>query len=85
MIACGYHPEAPGIGICMKCRTVICAACRTRINEVNYCPACLKRLGRPGADRSPGVGSLAAAGGLFVLAWLVLFGLFWLIQGALAP
>jgi len=70
----------------MRCRAVICAACCTRLDGVNHCHSCLKSLGRQTAPASPDRGAVVLAGaGLTALAWLVLFGVCWLLQGTLAP
>jgi hypothetical protein len=83
--ACRYHPEAPGVGLCVRCRTVICAACCTRLQGINHCHECLKALAR-GASRPRGrVASALAALALLALAWALLFGVLWLAQGRLAP
>jgi hypothetical protein len=83
--ACHYHPEAPGVGICVRCRRVICAACCTRLRGINHCHECLKGLARgPGRPRA-GAGSVLAALGLLALAFALLFGLLWLVGGRLAP
>ena len=70
----------------MRCRVVICSACCTRLNGVNHCHACLKALGERPEDRQgvPGlwaVAALACCGA----GWLFFFGLFWLLQGTMAP
>ncbi|HZT82952.1 MAG TPA: hypothetical protein VFA26_22170 [Gemmataceae bacterium] len=86
--ACHYHPDRAGVGVCMRCRRVICAACCTRVDGVNHCHACLKSLGRrTGEERSAAgraAGALVAMAVLAVtcLAW---FGVLWLAQGWLAP
>jgi hypothetical protein len=83
--ACHYHPDTPGVGICVRCRTVICAACCTRLQGINHCHDCLRALARPRGR--PGVGAGSAVGALLLLGvvWLALFGLFLLAQGRLAP
>jgi hypothetical protein len=64
----------------------ICAACRTRVDGVNHCHACLKTLGareeepRPATELWP-----LATAALVGLSWLVLTGVFWMLQGKLAP
>jgi hypothetical protein len=64
----------------------ICAACRTRVNGVNHCHACLKVLGRRGEDVRPAEASGALLAGLFLgLGWVFLLACFWLVQGKLAP
>ncbi len=39
---CHYHPERSGIGICVECRSVICAECTTQFEGINRCATCLK-------------------------------------------
>jgi hypothetical protein len=83
--SCRYHPDTPGVGICVRCRTVICAACCTRLQGINHCHECLRALARdPGRPRA-GAGSALAALGLLALAAALLFGLLLLAQGRLAP
>jgi hypothetical protein len=86
MAVCRYHPDRPGIGVCIRCRVVICAACCTRVDGVNHCHACLKALaqrGGPGQTRDVGavLGALAVLG----LSWVVVFLVGLLGQGRLAP
>jgi hypothetical protein len=86
MPVCSYHPDRPGVGVCMRCQKVICSACCTRVDGVNHCHACLKALGskaeesRPALDLWPllSVVLLGVGGMLLVL-------LCWMVQGALAP
>lgn len=85
MALCHFHRDRPGIGVCMRCRRVICAACCTKVDGVNHCHACLKSLGRhlPPAEtaRTPALAAALVLGG----GWLVLFGVLFLLQGRLAP
>lgn len=85
MADCRYHPEVPGVGVCVRCRAVICDACCTRLRGVNHCHACLRELARPRPPSGLGIGSALAAVLLAALAWAVLFGVFLLLQGRLAP
>jgi len=42
---CHYHPDRPGLGICVECRNVICVECTTQFEGINRCATCLgKRL-----------------------------------------
>jgi hypothetical protein len=84
MAVCHYHPDRTAIGVCMRCRRVICAACSTRVDGVNHCHACLGAIGRHAPARAKG-GSRALTMLMIALAWLMLFGVFWLAQGWLAP
>jgi hypothetical protein len=38
---CHYHPERPGLGICVECRNVICTECTTQFEGINRCAKCL--------------------------------------------
>jgi hypothetical protein len=81
MAVCFYHPDRDGIGICVRCREVICADCCTRVDGINHCHACLKELGQsrtPRREAAPWSAALA----LGVLAALF-FTVFWLAQGGL--
>ena len=86
MSVCRYHPDRPGVGVCMRCRASVCAACTTRLDGVNHCHACLKILAaradapRQAAEWWPPVAVRLAGGGT-----LVLFFVFLLLQGRLAP
>ena len=86
MAVCRYHRDRPGVGVCMRCRAVICQACCTRVDGVNHCHACLKALGRPAErrPRGPGAGVAVGVAGL-VVGWLFWFGVFWQLRGQLAP
>jgi hypothetical protein len=39
---CHYHPERPGLGICVECRNVICTECTTQFEGINRCARCLE-------------------------------------------
>jgi hypothetical protein len=83
MVSCEFHPDRPGVGVCMRCRAVICAACCTRVDDVNHCHACLKELAaRP--VRTAGSSTAQAVLALAV-ACLFFFGVFWAARGSLAP
>jgi hypothetical protein len=83
--SCRYHPDTPGVGVCVRCRTVICAACCTRLQGINHCHECLKALARDPIRQRGVVGSVLASLGLLALAAALLFGLLLLAQGRLAP
>jgi hypothetical protein len=84
MASCHYHPDRPAIGVCMRCRRVICADCTTRVDGVNHCHACLSALGRRLPTRATR-GSRVWIVALLGLAWLALFGMLWFAQERLAP
>ncbi len=86
MPVCFYHADRPGVGVCMRCKRVICAACCTRVDGVNHCHACLKILGSKGEEtrRSLDLWPLLSVGMLGVGGMLLAI-LCWLIQGLLAP
>jgi hypothetical protein len=83
---CHYHPDRPGIGICMRCRVVICAACTTRLDGINHCHLCFQARGQP--DQAQRTFSASAyLGGLLVLGlgWLFFVTVFWSLEGYLTP
>jgi len=86
MAICHYHPERLGVGVCMRCKVVICAACCTRLDGINYCHACLKVLGRakePPSSKRASVAAIAIA--TLGIVTLVFLGIGCLTQGMLAP
>jgi hypothetical protein len=86
VVYCQYHPDRPGIGICVRCRTVICRDCCTRLDGINHCHACLRAMGdwleAPAGGRG---GQILATAGLFGLTWLFFFGTLWLAGGWWTP
>ncbi|MBM3460055.1 MAG: hypothetical protein FJX77_16160 [Armatimonadetes bacterium] len=42
---CRNHPGRQGIGVCVRCRAVICLECTTRIAGINHCTQCLEAAG----------------------------------------
>ena len=85
MTTCRYHPDRPGVGLCMRCRSVICAACCTQLEGINHCHACLKALAARPVRRAPRVSPFVGVGLLLAGAWAALFGLLLLAQGGAAP
>ncbi len=86
MASCRYHLDRPGIGVCMRCRAVICSACCTRVDGVNHCHACLKALARPEEpDQSRGVPTVLLTVATLGTCVLFFFGLGLLAEGRLAP
>jgi len=83
---CHFHGDRPGVGLCMRCRVVICADCCTRLDGVNHCHACLKVMATRRDEARGGAALLRlSAAGVLGLGWLVLLGVFWLARGLLAP
>ncbi|HYV35821.1 MAG TPA: hypothetical protein VE988_08975 [Gemmataceae bacterium] len=82
---CHYHPEQPAVGLCMRCRAAICAACCTRLDGINHCHACLKAMAARPAKPPRRASGLLSAGIVLVAAWGILYGLMLLAQGGLAP
>jgi hypothetical protein len=86
LAVCHFHPDRGGIGVCMHCRKVICAACRTRVDGINHCHACLKVLGNRKEEPAArfDVWPLLSVV-LLGVSGLVLVGICALLQGSLAP
>ena len=84
MPVCLYHPDRSGIGICVRCRVVICGECCTRLDGINHCHSCLRALGTKRLV-VPAGSSRVLAVAVVGLLWLAFFGVFWLAQGSLAP
>lgn len=84
MAVCKYHPERPGVGVCVRCQAVICAACSTKLDGINHCHECLKKLGGVAAAATGESGAVRAL--LMVsLALLWFFLLAWIMSGWLGP
>jgi hypothetical protein len=77
---CQNHPDREGVGICVRCRRVICAECSTRIDRMNFCTTCLATLGSGPRSRSRPSGQAVGntANGIFLLlaGYLALTALF---------
>ncbi len=41
---CQYHPDRPGLGVCVECRKTICRECTTQFDGINRCATCVARL-----------------------------------------
>jgi len=54
---CRYHPERDGVGVCMKCHTVICTECSTRLDGINHCAVCVARMARRVTEEAPSGGT----------------------------
>ena len=87
MRACHYHEDRPAVGICMRCRRAICAACTTRLDGVNHCHQCLKNLSRPTTEpRGASSSGVPVAVAVLLVGCLFLFlECLFLVEGRLAP
>ena len=85
MAGCRYHPETPGVGVCVRCESVICTVCCTRMRGINFCHTCLDALAHPQESPPWRMGSMLKILLLSGVAVGFFFGLFWLVQGQLAP
>jgi len=86
LAVCKYHPGRAGVGVCVRCRAVICTACTTRLDGINHCHVCLRKMASRNDARQPaGLSRIFAMTALFLAGWLPLVLLFYLLQGRLAP
>lgn len=62
---CEYHPQRPGLGVCVECRKVICVECTTQFDGINRCATCLaarlSKARQPAAHRSWSAGTVLLA------------------------
>jgi len=76
---CHYHPDRPGLGICVECRNVICTECTTQFEGINRCATCLaKRLKKSRAvteRKDWSAGSVLLGLCSFGLLWAGIYGL----------
>jgi hypothetical protein len=80
---CRYHADRPAIGLCMRCRATICAACCTKLDGINHCHACLTVLAVRPVKPPDQVSPFWSVGFLLVGAWAILYGLLLMAQGGL--
>ncbi len=80
--SCRNHPEREALGICVECRTRVCAECVTKVDGINYCVSCLAKLAAVGGKRAATVTTVSppwlawlSASALFLLAALLAWGL----------
>ena len=57
---CANHPDRDGVGVCVRCRSVICVECCTKIEGINYCTRCLQRAAQQ--QRRPESRPISAGG-----------------------
>jgi hypothetical protein len=86
--ACTNHLEREAIGICVECRSRVCAECVTKIDGINYCVRCLAVLAERGArreqaERRPTPRWLAHVSALALIALVTL--LTWSLLAAAMP
>jgi hypothetical protein len=76
---CQNHPDREGLGICVRCRRVMCAECATKIDRMNFCTTCLATLAAGPRQRtqeaersasSPALGIFLLVVGYFALTGL---------------
>jgi hypothetical protein len=71
---CYFHGDRTGVGVCMRCRVVICAECCTRVDGINHCHACLKAIASRREPARPRVGPRGLTAGVVLgVGWLALF------------
>lgn len=49
--ACAFHAEREALGVCVACRSRVCAECTTKVEGINYCVRCLAQ--RAQAEATP--------------------------------
>jgi hypothetical protein len=76
---CSYHPDRPGLGICVECRSVICQECTTQFEGINRCASCLAaRTRKPTTAQQHREFSVANVA-LAALSFSLLFAGLWLL------
>ena len=80
--ACAFHAQREALGVCVACRSRVCAECTTKVEGINYCVRCLaqraKREAAPTrvAAGKPSRASVVAGAIVWAaLLWLLLWGL----------
>src|SRR4029453_1325753 len=64
---CQNHPDREGVGVCVRCRRVICAECSTKVDGMNCCTACLGGLGGTTDGRRGQEEAASPVTGIFLL------------------
>lgn len=82
--ACANHPARDAIGVCVKCRTRVCAECSTKVDGINHCVACLAKMAHQDAAPAP-TGTARGGVALAVLGVLLLSSLTWLLLEVALP
>ncbi|MCC7539557.1 MAG: hypothetical protein IT379_25250 [Deltaproteobacteria bacterium] len=67
-IACANHPSREALGICVACKTRVCAECVTRVDGINYCVRCLETLATERTSLPPAAAETTTRGGI---AWAI--------------
>ena len=73
---CANHSTREAIGICIECRSRICAECTTKVDGINHCVRCLRRKARAdevGEVRAAPSRSLGLTSAALWFVWLTLF------------
>lgn len=78
---CTTHPDREGVGICVRCRSVVCVECSTRIDRLNYCRRCLQEAAdTQSASAGPrGAGAALITPSLAVVSFLGSAAFFYLL------
>ena len=80
--ACAFHAEREALGVCVVCRSRVCAECTTKVEGINYCVRCLahraqaeaapERSQRPASRLSLGMSAITWAVVLWLAIWALL-------------
>ena len=80
--ACAFHAEREALGVCVACRSRVCAECTTKVEGINYCVRCLAQraqmeampsvAARPPSRLRLGVSALLWATFLWLALWALL-------------
>ena len=47
VVQCETHPQNLGVAACVRCSSVVCSDCTTRLQGRNFCATCLQRMVGP--------------------------------------
>ena len=78
---CTWHPDRPGVAVCVDCRRVVCPDCATVVDGLHCCVDCLPRraeatsVPRPARPDAWTAGATLATLGWWSLLTLLCWGL----------